>query len=66
MLNMDFSKNLVIETQQLSWESSPMPGVNRKRLAYEEVEQGCRIFVKLHQFQPEDTQRVTIDTENTA
>ncbi|MEE9423095.1 MAG: cupin domain-containing protein [Gammaproteobacteria bacterium] len=124
MYNMDFTQNLAIETAQLDWEPSPMPGVNRKRLAYEEVEcghatsivefeagahfkrhdhplgeeilvlegtfsdesgdypagtyfrnpegfkhapfseQGCQIFVKLHQFQPEDTGRVVIDTAN--
>ena len=124
MYNMDFTQNLAIETAQLDWEPSPMPGVNRKRLAYEEVERGhatsvvefeagahfkhhdhplgeeilvlegtfsdesgdypagtyfrnpegfthapfsekgCQIFVKLHQFQPEDTERVVIDTAN--
>ncbi len=125
MLNMDFTKNLVIETEPMDWEPSPLSGVNRKRLAYEEIEQGhatsivefqagahfrphdhplgeeilvldgvfsddsgafkagcyfrnpegfihapfsrdgCLLFVKLYQFQPEDTQRVMIDTKTT-
>ncbi len=126
MFNMDFTQNLVIETEQVDWEPSPMPGVNRKRLAYEDIERGhatsivefragshfrrhdhplgeeilvlegtfsdesgdykagsyfrnpegfvhapfskdgCRIFVKLHQFQAEDSQRVVIDTTTSA
>ncbi len=28
-------------------------------------EEGCEIFVKLHQFQPDDTEHVVVDTENT-
>lgn len=40
MFNMDFSNQLIIETTKLAWENSPMAGVRRKRLAFEEVEQG--------------------------
>ncbi|MFK7865082.1 MAG: cupin domain-containing protein [Pseudohongiellaceae bacterium] len=124
MLNMDFSKQQVIETAHLDWVASPMAGVLRKPLAREEAEQGhatsivryepgavfsshehpkgeeilvlegvfsdesgdysagtyfrnprgsrhapfskegCVLFVKLHQFQMDDTERVCIDTEN--
>ena len=40
MFNMDFSKQLIIETAKTTWEESPMAGVKRKRLAFEEIEQG--------------------------
>lgn len=40
MLNMDFSQRLVIDTASMEWQASPMPGVMRKRMAYEEVERG--------------------------
>ncbi len=40
MLNMDFDQRVVIETEDKDWESSPAPGVWRKRLAREEAEQG--------------------------
>lgn len=40
MFNMDFTKQVVINTAKLNWESSPMAGVKRKRMAFEEVEQG--------------------------
>ncbi len=122
---MNFDKQLVIETASMDWESSPMAGVKRKRLSYEEVERGhatsivefeagssfrrhdhplgeeilvlegvfsdetgdypagtyirntegfshapfskdgCVLFVKLHQFDPDDSKQVRIDTKNT-
>lgn len=125
MFNMDFNKQVVIETAKLDWEPSPMAGVKRKRMAFEEVErghatsivefeagssfrphghplgeeilvlegtfsdqegdftagtyirnpegfshapfseEGCIILVKLHQFLPEDSKQVRIDTRNT-
>ncbi len=40
MLNMDFSQRLVIETEQMEWQSSPAKGVERKPLAREEAERG--------------------------
>lgn len=40
MLNMDFSKRVVIDTQQQEWVASPMAGVWRKPLAREEAERG--------------------------
>ena len=40
MLNLDFSKKVVIETASMDWVTSPMPGVWRKPLAREEAEQG--------------------------
>lgn len=40
MFNLDFNKRVVIETQSMAWQESPMPGVNRKRLAFEEGERG--------------------------
>jgi anti-sigma factor ChrR (cupin superfamily) len=40
MYNMNFDKQLVIETASMDWEPSPMAGVKRKRLSYEEVERG--------------------------
>lgn len=124
MLNMDFSKTVVIDTQGLEWTASPQPGVWRKPLAREDAERGhatslvrydpgasfkghnhpggeeilvlsgtfsdatgdfpagtyfrnpmgfvhapfskdgCEILVKLHQFQPDDQQRLAIDTGN--
>ena len=39
-LNTDVSKTLVIDTNQLSWEASPLPGVERKKLEREEKESG--------------------------
>ncbi|WP_028863024.1 cupin domain-containing protein [Psychromonas aquimarina] len=124
-LNLDFSKRIVINTDQKPWINSPMPGVRRIPLARaadesghitsivqyqpgsyfsghshplgEEIfvlegifsdehgdyekgtylrnppdsfhqpfsKQGCTILVKLNQFDPEDKQQVTINT-NTA
>ena len=40
MLNMDFSKRVVIETRNAQWQHSPMPGVQRKPLAREDAERG--------------------------
>ncbi|MFT5690804.1 MAG: anti-sigma factor ChrR (cupin superfamily) [Oceanicoccus sp.] len=40
MLNMDFGKRVVLDTQQLEWVASPRAGVWRKPLAREEAEQG--------------------------
>ena len=40
MLNMDFSKRLVINTQTQPYQASPMPGVWRKPLARENAEKG--------------------------
>jgi anti-sigma factor ChrR (cupin superfamily) len=40
MLNMDFKKRVVIDTQQLDWLASPRAGVWRKPLAREAAEQG--------------------------
>ena len=40
MLNMDFSKKLVIETDLMPWQSSPAQGVERKPLAREDKESG--------------------------
>lgn len=122
MLNMDFSRPVVIDTARMDWVPSPKAGVWRKPLAREEAERGhatsvvrydpgasfsghnhplgeeifvldgtfsdetgdfkagmyfrnpmgfvhspfsvdgCTIFVKLHQFQPEDTTRLAVDT----
>lgn len=126
MLNMDFSQQLVINTQELTWQPSPKQGVWRKPLAREEAErghatsivrydaganfakhehpqgeeifvlegvfsdetgdypagsyfrnpegsshqpfskEGCVILVKLHQFQDDDRQHISINTNNTA
>jgi len=126
MLNMDFVKQVVIRSDELDWQKSPIEGVLRKPLAREEAERGhatsivryeagarfrthehplgeeilvldgtfsdehgnfgpgtyfrnppgtshapfsengCTLFVKLHQFQPNDTQPVCIDTNTTA
>ena len=119
---MEFNQHVVIETRKMDWENSPMLGVKRKRLAFQELESGhatsivqfeadskfrrhghprgeeifvlegifsdetgnypagtylrnpegfehhsfsengCRILVKLNQFQTHDTQRIIIDT----
>lgn len=40
MLNMDFNRRVVIDTQQAEWIASPMPGVWRKPLAREAAEHG--------------------------
>ncbi len=40
MLNVDFSKQVTIDTNQLSWISSPAVGVSRKPLARAEAEKG--------------------------
>ncbi|SES92149.1 cupin domain-containing protein [Thalassotalea agarivorans] len=123
--NMDFSKQVVIDSNLLEWQSSPASGVERKLLAREHAESGhatsivrympgasfsrhehpfgeeifvldgvfsdetgdygagtyirnppgtghapfsehgCTLFVKLHQFNPHDTQTVRVDTRNT-
>jgi len=40
MLNIDFSKNVVVETRTMDWEASPSAGVERKPLAREHAESG--------------------------
>jgi anti-sigma factor ChrR (cupin superfamily) len=40
MINMDFSKQVVVDTKQLRWLPSPKVGVLRKPLAREEAERG--------------------------
>ncbi len=40
MLNIDFSKHVVIDTNNMDWSPSPAPGVLRKPLAREEQESG--------------------------
>ena len=40
MLNMDFTKRVVIDSGDLAWVSSPKPGVWRKPLAREDAERG--------------------------
>ena len=40
MLNMDFSKQLIIDTNAVQWVASPKPGVWRRPLAREEAEGG--------------------------
>lgn len=40
MLNMDFSKTLIVDTNREPWVPSPKPGVWRKPLAREEAERG--------------------------
>ena len=40
MLNMDFSRRVVIDTGTAEWQPSPMAGVERKPLAREEAERG--------------------------
>jgi anti-sigma factor ChrR (cupin superfamily) len=122
MLNMDFTRRVVIPAEQQQWEPSPSAGVWRRRFAFEEVERGhatsvvrfapgsafsrhghplgeeifvvdgvfsdesgdfpagtyfrnpegfahaprsapgCTLFVKLHQFAPDDGERLCIDT----
>ncbi|WP_440877501.1 cupin domain-containing protein [Thalassotalea sp. PLHSN55] len=39
-LNMNFAQRIVIDTQQLPWQESPMAGVLRKPLAREDAERG--------------------------
>ncbi|ACA85783.1 cupin domain-containing protein [Shewanella woodyi] len=39
-LNMDFSKKVMIDTNQLEWLPSPLKGVTRKPLAREDLESG--------------------------
>ncbi|MFT5759563.1 MAG: anti-sigma factor ChrR (cupin superfamily) [Alteromonadaceae bacterium] len=122
MLNMNFEKRVVIDTNQQSWQKSPASGIWRKPLARAEAErghassvvkyeagatykehghpngeeifvlegvfsdetgdypagtyirnpegfshtpfskQGCTIFVKLYQFQPNDNEQIRINT----
>jgi len=40
MLNMDFLKEVLIDSKEQSWQASPMAGVWRKPLAREEAERG--------------------------
>lgn len=40
MLNMDFSRRVVVRAHEQDWVASPMAGVDRKPLAREEAEQG--------------------------
>ena len=40
MLNMAFDERVVVDTRQMDWVPSPMPGVWRKPLAREEAESG--------------------------
>ena len=40
MLNVDFSKQVVIRTSDMPWVASPAPGVERKLLAREGAESG--------------------------
>lgn len=40
MLNMNFEKRVVIDTNQQSWQKSPAPGIWRKPLARAEAERG--------------------------
>ncbi len=40
MLNMDFSKYITIHSDTQAWQSSPMPGVDRKPLARAGIESG--------------------------
>lgn len=40
MLNMDFSRRVVIDTAKMDWVPSPKPGVWRKPLAREDAERG--------------------------
>lgn len=125
MLNMDFTKKVVVRSREMDWASSPAGGVLRKPMAREEAErghatsivryepgasftrhehplgeeilvlegvfsdqsgdygpgsylrnppgsghapfskEGCVLFVKLHQFSPDDLDTVRIDTEAT-
>lgn len=49
MLNMDFSRQVVIDTTAAPWQPSPMPGVWRKPLAREEAEHGHATSVVRYQ-----------------
>lgn len=40
MLNMQFDRPVVIDTNKVDWQQSPRPGVWRKLLAREEAERG--------------------------
>jgi len=40
MINMDFSRRVIIDTHRRDWVASPKPGVWRKPLAREDTEQG--------------------------
>jgi len=40
MLNMDFSRQVLIQTHEQAWQQSPAPGVERKPLAREDAERG--------------------------
>jgi anti-sigma factor ChrR (cupin superfamily) len=40
LINMDFGKQVVIDTAAAEWQPSPMPGVMRKPLAREDAERG--------------------------
>jgi len=40
MLNMQFDRTVVIDTDDMEWEASAMPGVWRKQLAHEAAEHG--------------------------
>jgi len=40
MLNMDFTKSVVLNTNDMDWQGSPAEGVQRKPLAREEAERG--------------------------
>ena len=40
MLNMDFDRRVMIDTNRQDWQPSPMPGVWRKPLAREDAERG--------------------------
>ncbi len=39
-LNMDFTQRVVIDSESLNWEPSPMPGVERRKLEREDCESG--------------------------
>ncbi len=39
-INLDFSKQIIIETDKMEWSPSPLPGVDRRRLEREEAEAG--------------------------
>lgn len=40
MLNMDFTERVVIDTQSMPWQPSPLKGVERKFLSREKIESG--------------------------
>ncbi len=50
MLNMDFSLRVVIDTQNIDWQPSPVAGVQRKPLAREAAERGHATSIV--QFEP--------------